>query len=127
MHLSLSAAATGGIPLRGNGGHSDFPHQVALARVERAKLGHANQLRGGDVQDIQRPAANGCGVIRGDGFRFTENTMPQAAAGNQQPGGHVVFHFLPGGLNFNRRQPLLKHGQIQGVPQFEAVKRGETR
>jgi len=51
--------------------------------------------------------------------------MPQAAAGNQQPGGDVVFHFLPGGLNFNRRQPLLKHGQIQRVPQFEAVKRGE--
>jgi hypothetical protein len=32
--------------------------------------------------------------------------MPQAAAGNQQTGGNVVFHFLPGGLNFNRRQSL---------------------
>ena len=44
--LSRSAAATGGIPLQGNGGHSNFLHQVALARVERAKLGHANQLGG---------------------------------------------------------------------------------
>ena len=104
--LSLSAAATGGIPLRGNGGHSNFLHQVALTRVERAKLGHANQLGGGDVQDIQCPAADGRRVIRGDGFRLTENTMPQAAAGNQQTGGNVVFHFLPGGLNFNRRQSL---------------------
>ncbi len=76
------------------------------------------------MQDIQRPAANGWRVVCGDGFRFTENTMPQAAAGNQQPGGNVVFHFLPGGLNLNRRQPLLKPGQIQRVPQFEAVKRG---
>jgi len=45
--------------LRINNGHSDFLDQVALARVERAKLGHADQLGGGDVQNVQRPAANG--------------------------------------------------------------------
>jgi len=90
--------------LRSDGNKSDPTGQSGLAGVKGAKFRRANQLRGGDVQHIQRAATNGWRVIRGDGFRLAKNTMPQAAFDNQQPGGNIVFHFLPGGLNFNRRQ-----------------------
>jgi len=55
----VAVAAIGGIPPRANDGHSNYLHQVGLARVERAQLGHTDQLGGGDAPDSQRPAANG--------------------------------------------------------------------
>ena len=51
--------------------------------------------------------------------------MPQAASENQQPGGNIILHFLPGGLHFYRREPFLEHGEIERVSQFEPVKCGK--
>ena len=53
--------------------------------------------------------------------------MPQAASENQQPGGNIILHFLPCRLNFNRREPFLKHGEIERVAQFESVKGGKRQ
>ena len=59
---------------------ANSPWRVSKVQISVTPI---NQFGSGNVQDIQRPATDGCRVIRGDGFRLPENPVPQTASDHQ--------------------------------------------
>lgn len=89
--------------LRRNRDQSNPTGQTGLARVKGAKIRSADQLGGGDVQNVQGAATNNRGVVERRRFSFRHDTMPQTAARDQQTGGAIMFDFQPRGLNLLER------------------------
>ena len=109
--FSLTVSLTVAVRRRGlwrNKDQSNATGQAGLARVKSAKIRGANQLGGCDMQNVQCAATNGRAVVKGERLSLRHDTMPQAAARDQQSGGTIIFDFQPRGLNFLERKPLLK-------------------